>query len=145
VSGFFEFYFLFYRFYLDRRAIGQHFRDASHYFRRVISRADYGIRAHFKGVLQHQVKGVAPRLLAEAGEERNISAHERLESGADGTEDGAGADDNPLCHAEVLDDAIAVNLKSRRYHIVLHHIIFHDLMDIIPRPSGRSKINSGIV
>jgi len=48
----------------NRRAVGQHFGDALHHLRRVVTSPDHCISAQLRGVDQHEVESFGARLLA---------------------------------------------------------------------------------
>jgi len=63
---------------VDGRAIGEHFGDALHHFGGVIAHPDHGVGAVLAGVLQQKFKSILARLLAEVGENRDVSPNHGL-------------------------------------------------------------------
>src|SRR5581483_1141361 len=96
--------------------------DALHDFGGIVAGADDRVGADFSGVLQHKGEGVGTGLLAEVGEQRDVSADQRLQAGADGAEDGTGADDNPAHHAEGAHHAVPVQFEGGGDHIGANHL-----------------------
>src|ERR1700679_4088775 len=88
-------------------AVGQDFGDALHDFVGVVAEGDDGVGSELGGVKGHHGEGVLTGLLAELGEEGDVSADEGLEVGAKGDEDVAGTHDNAANNAEIADDAVA--------------------------------------
>src|SRR5689334_8951614 len=72
-------------------AVGQHLRDALHYFGGIVPGAHDGIAAELAGVQQHQVKGFGTRLLAQLRKQADVAADNRLQAGAYRSDDGARA------------------------------------------------------
>src|SRR2546426_807353 len=63
-------------------------------------------------MLEHQLKRVSSRLLAELRIERDVAADERLQRGAEGADDAARSDDNAPHDAEVRDGAISGHIEG---------------------------------
>jgi hypothetical protein len=74
---------VFQRFDPDSRAVAENFRHALHQLIRVITNSDHGIGTCHIRLDQHGIKSLLPRPLGELGEERDITAEQRLQTGAD--------------------------------------------------------------
>src|ERR1700760_2144166 len=70
----------------------------------------------FRRMQHHALKRVFSRLLAKLAVEGDISAHQRLQTGAEGAEDGSRPDHDAAHNAEVADDAEAGKLQRRGHH-----------------------------
>src|ERR1039457_988239 len=93
-----------------RGAVGQHFGDTLHDLRGIVTHGDHGVGAERFGVLQHEIEGVVARLLAKFAEERDVAAHDGLQTGADGAHDGARA------HYDSSDDAeVALHAETGQF------------------------------
>src|SRR5881394_174913 len=106
----------------DRCAVAKNFRHALHDFSRIVAQTDDCIRAESARVFEHSVERIAPSLFAEVGEDRNVSADERLQSGADGSENRARSDDYSSHHSERFHGPIAVERKSGGCHAWVHDL-----------------------
>src|ERR1700694_101796 len=62
------------------RAVGQHFRNAVHYFVGIVPHVDDGIGAVLLRMFHHQVISVLARSLAKLGVDGDVSAEQRLEA-----------------------------------------------------------------
>src|SRR2546421_2366992 len=94
-------------FNLDRRAIGEHFGDALHYFGGIIAHSDHGIGSVFAGVLQQKFKSILARLLAEVRENGDVSPHNGLKRCAEIPYQAPRAHDNSANDSEIADNPIA--------------------------------------
>src|SRR2546423_13320825 len=110
------------RFDEDCCAVAKNFRHALHDFSRIVAQTDDRVRAERPRVLQHPIERIAPRLFAEVGEDRNVSADERLQSRADGSKNRARSDDYSSHHSERFDGAVAVERKSGGCHGWVHDL-----------------------
>src|SRR5882757_3445747 len=96
----------------DGGSVGEDLGDALHDFVGVVTEGDDGVGAELCGVEGHHGVGVLAGLFAELCEERDVAADQGLETGSDGGEDVAGADDDATDNADVADDAVTGNLES---------------------------------
>src|SRR5258705_10403802 len=78
-------------FYDHRSPIREHFSDTLHHLSRIVACTNHSISPEFACMLQHQVEGFAARLLTQVRQQRNVAANERLQTRADGSENGTGA------------------------------------------------------
>src|ERR1700678_187645 len=77
-----------------RGAVGEDFGDAAHDFVGVVAEGDDGVGSKLGGVQGHHGVGVLAGLLAELGEDGDVTAGEGLQASADGGEDVAGTNDD---------------------------------------------------
>src|SRR5437763_8342145 len=84
----------------DRRAVTKNFSHALHDFCGVVTQTDDGVRAESARVFEHSLERISPRLFAEIGEDRNVSADERLQSRADGSKNRARSDNDSSHYSE---------------------------------------------
>src|SRR4029077_11308408 len=101
--------------------VSQHLGDALHDLGGVVASADDGVPAQFGGVGQHQVKGFGTSFFAEVGQQRNVAAQNRLQPGANGSEDGARANHNAAHHSQATNHAKSIQFKLRGHHVVGDH------------------------
>src|SRR5205085_7820066 len=106
----------------DRGAVTKNFRHALHDFSRIVAQTDDRVRAQRARVFEHSVERIAPHLFAEIGEDGNVSADERLQTGADRSKNRARSDDDSSHDSERFHDAIAVERKSRGCHGWVHEL-----------------------
>src|SRR6202521_3801686 len=92
---------------LDGGAIGKHFGDTLHHFGGVIAHSDDGIGAVFAGVLQQKFKSIFARLLAEVGENGDVSADDSLKRSAEIPNHAPRAYDNSANDSKIPPDPIA--------------------------------------
>ena len=86
------------------------------YFRCVITHADHRISSQIGRMLQHQFKGVFASLLAQIGQQGYVTADNRLQSGANGADDGSRAHDDSAHQSQIAHNCIAVERESGGYH-----------------------------
>src|ERR1700679_4273950 len=96
-------------------AVGEDFGDAAHDFVGVVAEGDDGVGSKLGGVQGHHGVGVLAGLLAELGEDGDVTAGEGLQASADGGEDVAGTNDDAAHDANVANDAVAGKLKGGGY------------------------------
>src|SRR5438270_11235541 len=120
----------------DRGAVTKNFRHALHDFSRIVAQTDDRVRAERARVFEHSVERIAPRLLAEIGEDGNISADERLQAGADGSENRARSDDDSSHDSERLHGAVAVERKSGGCHGRDHELSIGSVAPDFQPPDG---------
>ena len=68
------------RFDEDRGSVAKNFRHALHDLRGIVTQPDYRVRAKALCMFQHSVERVPPCLLAQVGEDRDVAAHQGLQS-----------------------------------------------------------------
>src|ERR1700688_227409 len=109
------------RFYEYCRAIGQNLGDALHHFSGVVARANHGVAAQFRGVDQHEIESFRAGFLAQICQQSDVATDQRLQPGADGAENGAGAHYDSAHNAEGARYPETIQLKLRGDHSVSHH------------------------
>src|SRR5262249_50569745 len=82
---------------------------------------DDGVGAHLFGVTGHQVERLLAGVFAHLRPERDVTAEEALDSGAERADDRAGADDDAADDAERTGDAITGKLLGRGRERVAQH------------------------
>src|SRR5579859_6586422 len=103
-----------------RRAVREHFRNSLHHFIRIVTHADDGVSAALRGVLHQQVERVLARLFAHVREERDVSAHDRLQRRADISKNASRTHNDPADQPQRSHHAIARKLIRRRHHAYIH-------------------------
>src|SRR5262249_41599063 len=106
-------------------AVAQDLGDPAHHFGGVIADADDRIRAQLLCVLEHQLERLAARLLAEAGEQRNVAADQRLQRAAQRAEDRSRANHDAAYDAEIAHDAMTFQRERGG-----GERLFHDLASV---------------
>jgi len=82
-------------------------------------------------VLGHALESVSTGFLAQLGKQRDVAAHQRLQAGAYGPEDGSGTDNDASHQAQIAIDSIAIQRKSGGHHVGVNfrQLFFH--MDFV--------------
>src|SRR4030095_11967205 len=104
------------------RTVGEHFGYSLHDFVRVVARTDDGIGADFRRMLNHNVNGLASRLVTELGEDRDVAANQRLQARANKPDDRTGTDGDAAYDPQVSHNAEPGQLESGRHHMVSNRI-----------------------
>src|ERR1700687_922080 len=92
---------------LDGGAIGEDFGDTLHHFGGVIAQSDHGVGFVFAGVVHHQFKSIFSSLLAEVGENGDVSTDDGLKRRAEIPDHAPRAHDNSAHDSKISDDPVA--------------------------------------
>jgi hypothetical protein len=65
----------------------------------------------------HQLESVLAGLFTEARQQRDVSADQRLQAGADGAEDRARAHHDAAHYTEIAHDLVAIQGESGSHHV----------------------------
>ena len=121
-----------------RRPVREHFGTPGHDLGGIVSNCNDRIRAHLRGVLNHDVVCFHSRLFGEFRQNRDVSSHEGLEGCANVSHDGSRPNRDATDDAKMARNFIAFEIVAGGYPLMkLAHMLNLHTQTHTPNDSGK--------